>query len=293
MLPLINWIGEEPVSFFRRILKMIFLYIISVFFLLIVCLSFIFKEPKRIDIDNPFLNLNMKDDFSDYSKKNIENTQKITRHKSIYEKIIKRLLDIILSFCGLVVLSPIYVILCIAVFIDDPGPVIFKQKRVGKNKTFFYLHKFRTMKMSAPHDIPTHLLENPDRYITRLGKFLRRSSLDELPQIWDIFRGKMSIIGPRPALWNQADLIMEREKYAANDVTPGLTGWAQINGRDELDIPVKAELDGYYVKKISFNFDFRCFIGTMFSVLKKDGVVEGGTGKIKKDEKQLMEESKN
>lgn len=197
----------------------------------------------------------------------------------MYKKYFKRLIDVILSFGGLIALSWLYIILIIAIKIDDPGPAFFTQKRVGKGKTHFQLHKFRSMKMSTPHDTPTHLLENPEQYITRVGKFLRKSSLDELPQIWDIFVGKMSIIGPRPALWNQYDLIEERDKYGANDVRPGLTGWAQINGRDELEIDVKARFDGEYVEKISFSFDVKCFFGTILSVVKSDGVVEGGTGR--------------
>lgn len=205
----------------------------------------------------------------------------------MYNKFFKRLFDIVLSFLGLLILSPVFFILALLVVLDDPGPVFFSQKRVGINKTFFKLHKFRSMKMSTPHDTPTHLLENPEQYITRMGKFLRKSSLDELPQIWDIFVGNMSIIGPRPALWNQDDLVAERDKYGANDVRPGLTGWAQINGRDELEIPVKAKLDGEYVEKISFGFDCKCFFGTIFSVLKHDGVVEGGTGELHKQEEKV------
>ncbi len=203
----------------------------------------------------------------------------------MYAKVIKRMIDIVLSFLALIFLSWLYLGLIIAIKIDDPGPAFFNQKRVGIHKTFFKLHKFRSMKMSTPHDIPTHQLDNPEQYITRVGKFLRKTSLDELPQIWDIFVGKMSIIGPRPALWNQDDLVAERDKYGANDVKPGLTGWAQINGRDELEIPVKAKLDGEYVEKLSFGFDLRCFFGSIFSVLKSDGVVEGGTGELNK--KQL------
>lgn len=203
-----------------------------------------------------------------------------------YEKYVKRLIDIVFSFCGLVCLSWLYLILIIAIKIDDPGPAFFSQKRVGKEKTFFKLHKFRSMKMSTPHDVPTHLLADPDSYITRMGHFLRKYSLDELPQIWDIFIGNMTIIGPRPALWNQEDLIAERDKYGANNVKPGLTGWAQINGRDELEIEEKAKLDGEYVQKISFLFDVKCFFGTITSVLKHDGVVEGGTGELHKKEKK-------
>jgi lipopolysaccharide/colanic/teichoic acid biosynthesis glycosyltransferase len=208
------------------------------------------------------------------------------RGKSMYEKVIKRFIDLVLSALGLIFLSWLYLILSIAIMISDPGPVMFSQKRVGIHKTFFQLHKFRSMKMSTPHDMPTHMLENPEQYITNIGQFLRKSSLDELPQIWDIFTGKMSIIGPRPALWNQDDLVRERDKYGANDVKPGLTGWAQINGRDELEISVKAQLDGEYTKKLkaggmkAFLFDCRCFIGTIFSVARGDGVIEGGTGEI-------------
>jgi O-antigen biosynthesis protein WbqP len=200
-----------------------------------------------------------------------------------YEKGVKRALDVVLSGLGLVFLSPVFLAMVIAIKVDDPGPVLFTQKRVGKNKKYFKLHKFRSMKMSTPHDVPTHMLDNPDQYITRVGRFMRRSSIDELPQVWDIFVGNMSV-GPRPALWNQDVLVAERDKYNANDVKPGLTGWAQINGRDELEIPDKAKLDGDYVKKISFPFDVKCFIGTIFSVAKSDGVVEGGTGEIHKKE---------
>lgn len=208
----------------------------------------------------------------------------------MYEKIIKRMIDMILSACGLIILSWLYLLIAIAIAIDDPGPVMFTQKRVGKGKKYFKLHKFRSMKMSTPHDIPTHMLENPEQYITRVGRFLRRSSLDELPQIWDIFTGKMAIIGPRPALWNQDDLVAERDGCGANDVLPGLTGWAQINGRDELEIPVKGRLDGEYVRALksggfkAFGMDVRCFFGTIVSVIKHDGVVEGGTGELQKHE---------
>ena len=204
----------------------------------------------------------------------------------MYVKCFKRLIDLALSALGLIVLSPLFLILAIAIKLDDPGPVFFRQKRVGIHKTYFDILKFRTMKMETPHDMPTHLLENPDQYITRVGRFLRKTSLDELPQIAQIFTGKMSIIGPRPALWNQYDLIAQRDKYGANDVRPGLSGWAQINGRDELPIDVKARFDGEYVKNISFCFDCKCFFGTILSVLKSDGVVEGGTGSLKKEKKQ-------
>lgn len=204
----------------------------------------------------------------------------------MYERHIKRFLDIFLSLCALVFLSPLFLFLIIAIKIDDPGPAFFTQKRVGKDKKLFPLHKFRSMKMSTPHDTPTHLLDDPDQYITRVGRFLRKSSFDELPQIFDIFIGNMSIIGPRPALWNQDDLIAERDKYGANNVQPGLTGWAQINGRDELEIDVKAKYDGEYVENLSFAFDVKCFVGSIFSVLAHDGVVEGGTGELNKDKEE-------
>lgn len=202
----------------------------------------------------------------------------------MYKIVIKRVFDVILSVGGLFVLCWLYLGLIIAIKIDDPGPAFFTQKRVGKNKVLFTLHKFRSMRMSTPHDIPTHQLSDPEQYITRVGRFLRKTSLDELPQIWDIFIGKMSVIGPRPALWNQYDLIAERDKYGANDIRPGLTGWAQINGRDELEIPAKAKLDGEYVEKLSFGFDVKCFFGSLIAVFKRDGVVEGGTGSLKKTE---------
>lgn len=194
----------------------------------------------------------------------------------------KRFLDIFISFWALFFLSPLFLILVIAIKIDDPGPVFFTQKRLGKNKRYFKLHKFRSMKMCTPHDVPTHMLENPEQYITKVGKFIRAHSLDELPQIWDIFIGNMSIIGPRPGLWNQDILTSERDKYNANNVKPGLTGWAQINGRDELEIPEKAKLDGEYVNKLSFGFDLKCFFGSLHVFRKDDSVVEGGTGEMKK-----------
>ena len=205
----------------------------------------------------------------------------------VYLKV-KRIIDIFLSLIGLIILSPLFLILIIAIKLDSKGPVLFKQKRIGIYKTHFNILKFRTMRIDTPKDIPTHQLENPQQYITKMGKFLRKTSLDELPQIWNIFVGQMSIIGPRPALWNQYDLIAERDKYAANNVTPGLTGWAQINGRDELPIEVKAKLDGEYVQKISFFMDVKCFFKTIVSVVKSDGIVEGGTGK-----KELMEVTLN
>lgn len=207
----------------------------------------------------------------------------------MYRKYGKRLLDIVLSALGLLVLLPVFVLIAVAIEVDDPGPVFFRQKRVGIHKTHFQIMKFRTMKVDTPKDTPTHLLANPEQYITRVGKVLRKTSLDELPQIFQIFTGEMSIIGPRPALWNQFDLIAERDRYGANDVRPGLTGWAQINGRDELPIDVKARLDGEYVRNISFGFDCKCFFGTIVSVLRSDGVVEGGTGTL---DRQRSEEEK-
>ncbi len=210
----------------------------------------------------------------------------------MYKAFLKRTIDAVLSFLGIVVLAIPMGIVALAIKIDDPGPALFKQKRVGQHKTYFQLFKFRSMKMNTP-DIPTHLLENPDQYITRMGHFLRKTSLDELPQLFNIFVGHMSIIGPRPALWNQDDLVAERDKYGANDVKPGLTGWAQINGRDELEIPVKAKLDGEYVEKLSFFFDCKCFFGTIAAVLRSDGVVEGGTGELQRREEEQSEETMN
>lgn len=203
---------------------------------------------------------------------------------SLYVRAGKRWIDAVLALIGVIVLSPVYLALALAIKLDSPGPVFFRQKRVGIHKTYFQILKFRTMRIDTPHDVPTHLLGNPDQWITRVGHFLRRTSLDELPQIFNILVGQMSIIGPRPALWNQYDLIAERDKYGANDIRPGLTGWAQINGRDELEIDVKARFDGEYVQRMSLAFDIRCFFGTIFSVLRHDGVVEGGTGEMHRQE---------
>ena len=210
----------------------------------------------------------------------------------MYKSFFKRFFDIFLSFLGIVLLSWLFIVISLAIVIDDPGPVFFKQRRVGKGKKLFNILKFRSMKVSAPKNTPTHLLDNPDEYITRVGKFLRKTSLDELPQMFNILIGQMSIVGPRPALWNQYDLIAERDKYGANDVRPGLTGWAQINGRDKLEIPIKAELDGYYVANMGFAMDFKCFWRTVIKVITHDGVVEGGTGMISKveaNEKEVVE----
>lgn len=207
----------------------------------------------------------------------------------MYKNVVKRVIDFVLSFLGIIILSPVFVIVGALIYIDDPGPVLFKQKRIGKNKKTFWLHKFRSMKMNTP-DIPTHLLSNPEQYITKVGHIIRVLSIDELPQIYDILIGKMSIIGPRPALWNQGDLIAERDKYGANDIKPGLTGWAQINGRDELPIEIKAKFDGEYTEKLNaggfsaFAMDLKCFFGTITKVLKHEGVVEGAAEENKEKE---------
>lgn len=279
---------------------------VFVFLILIIAIGMslvaILKKPSSVyknmpDQQNPMENKKVRFVCNQDEKENADGVRghleiigKSENMRSGYDRVIKRIIDIILSFCGLVLLSPVYLILCLAIVMDDPGPIFFTQKRVGKNKQYFRLHKFRSMKMSTPHDVPTHMLENPEQYITRVGRFLRKSSLDELPQIGDIFIGNMSIIGPRPALWNQDLLTAERDKYGANDIKPGLTGWAQINGRDELEISMKAKLDGEYSQKLrdggikAFLFDCQCFFGTVFSVVRGKGVVEGGTGEIKKQE---------
>lgn len=208
----------------------------------------------------------------------------------MYRCFFKRLMDILLSAMALILLALPMLMVAVAIKIDDPGPVLFRQRRVGRKKngeiTYFNMCKFRSMKMSAPHDTPTHLLTDPEQYITRVGKFIRKTSLDELPQIWQVFTGKLSLIGPRPALWSQDDLVAEREKYGANDLTPGISGWAQINGRDELSIEDKARYDGEYAAALNAGFfrglfmDIKCLFGTVFSVLRSDGVVEGGTGSL-------------
>lgn len=226
---------------------------------------------------------------ADGVKGHLEAVGKTEKRSGFYNTVFKRIIDIVLSFFGLIILSPVYLILIIAILVDDPGPVVFTQKRLGRNKQYFKLHKFRSMKMSTPHDVPTHMLENPKQYITKVGKFIRAHSLDELPQIWDIFIGNMSIIGPRPGLWNQDCLTAERDKYGANDIRPGLTGWAQINGRDELEIEDKAKLDGIYVQKMSFWFDVKCFLGSIGVFAHDDTVVEGGTGEINKEQRDKAE----
>lgn len=208
--------------------------------------------------------------------------QKLTKKQLRYLPI-KRGIDFVLSSCAIVILSPLLIGLCIAIKIDSPGPILFKQKRVGKNKQIFYIYKFRTMRIDTPKDMPTHMLANPDQYITKVGKFLRKTSLDELPQLINIVKGDMFIVSSRPSLWNQYDLINERDKYGVHLISPGLTGWAQINGRDELEIPLKAKYDGEYIRNMSFLFDCKCIIKTFSSVISHDGVVEGGTGTLNKD----------
>ena len=201
--------------------------------------------------------------------------------------VLKRVIDIVISGLAIVVLSPVLLLIAIAIKLDSKGPVLFKQKRVGKNKSHFMIYKFRSMYVDTPSDMPTHLLKDPTAMITKVGAFLRKTSLDELPQLFNIFKGEMAIVGPRPALWNQYDLIEERDKYGANNIRPGLTGWAQINGRDELEIDIKARLDGEYAEKIGLLMDVRCFFWTIFSVLRSDGVVEGGTGTKKADKESV------
>lgn len=224
---------------------------------------------------------------ADGVKGHLEAVENSNYSPNFYEKYIKRGMDVVLSFGGLVALSPVMGAIALAIKVEDPGPVLFTQKRMGQNKQYFKLHKFRSMRLDTPHDVPTHQLENPEQYITKVGKFIRAHSLDELPQIWDIFVGNMSVIGPRPGLWNQDLLTAERDKYGANDVKPGLTGLAQINGRDELEIEEKARLDGEYVKNLSFAFDVKCFLDSVLSVVKTEGVVEGGTGELKKEKEKI------
>lgn len=264
----------------------IILGIIGGLFLLMELIALILKPSSvyagKPDLQNPMYGKKVVFVYDDNDRENadgvrghLEAVGPSEGKKSGY-KFWKRLLDIVLSFGALVMLSPVFLGLSLAIFIDDPGPVHFTQKRLGKNKQYFKLHKFRSMKMSTPHDVPTHMLENPEQYITKVGKFIRAHSLDELPQIWDIFVGNMSVIGPRPGLWNQDLLTAEREKYNANDITPGLTGWAQINGRDELEISEKARLDGEYVEKYGFKMDLKCFLGSLHVFGKDDSIVEGG-----------------
>lgn len=269
------------------------MYILTTVFIFLVIISVlaIAIKPESVYENNPkewnpmqgrkvrFVANVSEHENADGVKGHLEATGVSNYRAGIYEKYVKRLLDITLSFGGMIVLSPVFIILAIWIILDNPGPVFFTQKRIGKDKQYFKLHKFRSMKMSTPHDRPTHMLENPEQYITNAGRFIRKHSLDELPQIWDIFIGNMSVIGPRPALWNQDLLTAERDKYGANDIKPGLTGWAQINGRDELGIADKARLDGEYVANIGLWMDMRCFLGTFISVLRGDGVIEGGIRK--------------
>ncbi len=233
------------------------------------------KKVRFVEDNNDRIN-------ADGVKGHLEAVSDSDYHPGFYEKYVKRGFDVVLSCGGLIVLSPVFAAAALAIFIEDPGQVLFTQKRLGQNKRYFKLHKFRSMKMSTPHDVPTHMLEHPEQYITKVGKFLRAHSLDELPQIWDIFVGNMSVIGPRPGLWNQDLLTAERDKYGANDVKPGLTGWAQINGRDELEIPDKAKLDGEYVSRMGLGMDIKCFLGSVGVFAHDDSVVEGGTGKMEK-----------
>jgi len=205
----------------------------------------------------------------------------------LYRNHIKRLIDLFLAIFGIVVLLPVMFIMAIAIKLDSRGPIFFIQKRVGIHKTHFNIYKFRTMRTDTPKETPTHLLVNSDQHITKMGRFLRRTSLDELPQIINILFGQMSIVGPRPALWNQYDLIEERDKCGANDIMPGLTGWAQINGRDELPIEVKVKYDGEYVRRMSFLFDLKCFVGTFAVVMNRDGLVEGGTDKMENKQEKF------
>lgn len=257
----------------------------------------VWNKPESVYKDNPkewnpmqgqmvrFVENKDEQENADGVKGHLEAIAPSNHQSSFYEKYTKRVLDIVVSLSGMIVLSPIFLFLTIWILIDDPGPVMFTQKRIGRDKQYFKLHKFRSMKLSTPHNVPTHMLENPEQYITKSGRFIRAHSLDELPQIWDIFIGNMSVIGPRPALWNQDLLTAERDKYGVNDIKPGLSGWAQINGRDELEIPVKARLDGEYVKKLSFGFDVKCFIGSLGVFGGDKSVVEGGTGEMKKEAK--------
>ncbi len=239
------------------------------------------EGKKVVFVENP-----EEPENADGVRGHLEATGVASHTPSFYERTVKRCFDIVLSLGGLIVLSPVLVGIGLAIVIDDPGPVLFTQKRSGMNKQYFKLHKFRSMKMSTPRDVPTHMLDNPEQYITKVGRFIRAHSLDELPQIWDIFLGNMSVIGPRPGLWNQDLLTSERDKYGANDIKPGLTGWAQINGRDELEIPVKAKLDGEYTANLGLKMDIRCFLGSLGVFAGDKTLVEGGTGEIRKNRPQ-------
>lgn len=287
----------------------VFLSILGAFAAIFVVLAIVavIKKPDSIYQNKPeernpmegkkvrFVENDAEKENADGVRGHLEAVGDVAHKPSFYEKVVKRLIDIVLSFGGLVVLSPVFLVLAVWIIIDDPGPVLFTQKRLGKNKQYFKLHKFRSMKMSTPHDRPTHMLENPQQYITKAGKFIRAHSLDELPQIWDIFIGNMSVIGPRPGLWNQDLLTAERDKYGANDIKPGLTGWAQINGRDELEIPVKAKLDGEYASALKagkgLKMDIKCFLGSLGVFAGDKSVVEGGTGEMKKAEEQTTSQT--
>lgn len=277
---------------FWNVVLCIFAVLLGIFFLLGVIA--LLQKPGSVyhhqpDAQNPmegkmvrFVSCETDAENADGVRGHLEAVGEEQKRTGFYEIIVKRFLDIILSFFGLVILSPIFLILSIAIIIDDPGPVLFTQKRVGVYKRYFKLHKFRSMRMSTPHDVPTHMLENPEQYITKTGRFIRNHSLDELPQIWDIFIGNMSVIGPRPALWNQDLLTAERDRYGANAVKPGLTGWAQIHGRDELEIADKAKYDGEYVSHLNFRIDCQCFLGSLHVFKEDASLVEGGIGEIKR-----------
>ncbi len=254
--------------------------------------TYIFKPAERNPMEGKkvrFIENTDEKENADGVKGHLEAYDDAVIKVHFYGSIVKRLIDVILSFFGLVLLSPAFLVISVWILIDDPGPIVFTQKRIGKNKQYFKLHKFRSMKMSTPHDKPTHMLENPEQYITKAGKFLRSHSLDELPQIWDIFIGNMSVVGPRPALWNQDLLVSERDKYGANDIKPGLTGWAQINGRDAIEIPDKAKLDGKYAEELGFKMDMKCFFGTLGVFTGDRNVVEGGTGELKREKAEKQD----
>lgn len=276
---------------------MIFVYILLAIIVLLAVVA-ILKKPSSVYANKPeeknpmegkkvrFVENENEKENADGVRGHLEAIGPADHKAGFYEKYIKRLADIVLSFFGLVLLSPVFFALTLWIVIDDPGSVLFTQKRIGQNKQYFKLHKFRSMKMSTPHNVPTHMLENPEQYITKAGKFIRAHSLDELPQIWDIFIGNMSVVGPRPGLWNQDLLTAERDKWGANDIKPGLTGWAQINGRDELEIPVKAKLDGEYAANLGPRMDIKCFLGSVGVIKGDSSVVEGGTGEIHKKEQE-------
>ena len=269
------------------VIKWILLCLAAIFALLSV-IAVIYK-PKSVFKNEPwqqcpiegkkvvFVFDDTEDENADGVRGHLEAVGESTHRKSFYEKYIKRAIDIILSFFGLVILSPLMLGIIIAIKLEDKGPAMFSQKRVGENKRYFKLHKFRSMKMSTPHDVPTHMLDNPEQYITKVGRFIRAHSLDELPQIWDVFVGNMSVIGPRPALWNQDLLTGERDEYGANDIKPGLTGWAQINGRDVISLETKSAFDGEYAAKMGFLFDIKLFLGSLGVFWKDEDIAESET----------------